>query len=339
MKTAIISGICGQDGAYLAQLLLSKGYKVVGAERRSASGSAWRLEKLGIDDEVTIEEFELIESSTALKILDKHKPDEFYNLAAQSFVKASFDIPVFTGNTTGLGVTRVLEALRSYNDRIKFYQASSSEMFGKVIETPQTENTPFYPRSPYAVAKAYGHWMTVNYRESYDMFCCSGILFNHESPLRGEEFVTRKITSQLSKIKLGLIDTLELGNLEARRDWGFAGDYVKAMNMMLLQEKPDDYVVATGETHSVAEFVERAASYLGIDLVWEGEGKNQQGLDKNNNNVIVKVNEDFYRPAEVDTLIGDSSKAKKVLNWKPECSFDNLVEMMVKEDLDGLENK
>ena len=339
MKTAIISGICGQDGAYLAQLLLSKGYKVVGAERRSASGSTWRLEKLGIDDEVTIEEFELIESSTALKILDKHKPDEFYNLAAQSFVKASFDIPVFTGNTTGLGVTRVLEALRSYNDRIKFYQASSSEMFGKVIETPQTENTPFYPRSPYAVAKAYGHWMTVNYRESYDMFCCSGILFNHESPLRGEEFVTRKITSQLSKIKLGLIDTLELGNLEARRDWGFAGDYVKAMNMMLLQERPDDYVVATGETHSVAEFVERAASYLGIDLVWEGEGKNQQGLDKNNNNVIVKVNEDFYRPAEVDTLIGDSSKANKVLNWKPECSFDNLVEMMVKEDLDGLENK
>lgn len=339
MKTAIISGICGQDGAYLAQLLLSKGYKVVGAERRSASGSAWRLEKLGIDDEVTIEEFELIESSTALKILDKHKPDEFYNLAAQSFVKASFDIPVFTGNTTGLGVTRVLEAIRSYNDRIKFYQASSSEMFGKVIETPQTENTPFYPRSPYAVAKAYGHWMTVNYRESYDMFCCSGILFNHESPLRGEEFVTRKITSQLSKIKLGLIDTLELGNLEARRDWGFAGDYVKAMNMMLLQEKPDDYVVATGETHSVAEFVERAASYLGIDLVWEGEGKNQQGLDKNNNNVIVKVNEDFYRPAEVDTLIGDSSKANKVLNWKPECSFDSLVEMMVKEDLDGLENK
>ena len=339
MKTAIISGICGQDGAYLAQLLLSKGYKVVGAERRSASGSAWRLEKLGIDDEVTIEEFELIESSTALKILDKHKPDEFYNLAAQSFVKASFDIPVFTGNTTGLGVTRVLEAIRSYNDRIKFYQASSSEMFGKVIETPQTENTPFYPRSPYAVAKAYGHWMTVNYRESYDMFCCSGILFNHESPLRGEEFVTRKITSQLSKIKLGLIDTLELGNLEARRDWGFAGDYVKAMNMMLLQERPDDYVVATGETHSVAEFVERAASYLGIDLVWEGEGKNQQGLDKNNNNVIVKVNEDFYRPAEVDTLIGDSSKANKVLNWKPECSFDNLVEMMVKEDLDGLENK
>ena len=339
MKTAIISGICGQDGAYLAQLLLSKGYKVVGAERRSASGSAWRLEKLGIDDEVTIEEFELIESSTALKILDKHKPDEFYNLAAQSFVKASFDIPVFTGNTTGLGVTRMLEAIRSYNDRIKFYQASSSEMFGKVIETPQTENTPFYPRSPYAVAKAYGHWMTVNYRESYDMFCCSGILFNHESPLRGEEFVTRKITSQLSKIKLALIDTLELGNLEARRDWGFAGDYVKAMNMMLLQEKPDDYVVATGETHSVAEFVERAASYLGIDLVWEGEGKNQQGLDKNNNNVIVKVNEDFYRPAEVDTLIGDSSKANKVLNWKPECSFDNLVEMMVKEDLDGLENK
>ena len=339
MKTAIISGICGQVGAYLAQLLLSKGYKVVGAERRSASGSAWRLEKLGIDDEVTIEEFELIESSTALKILDKHKPDEFYNLAAQSFVKASFDIPVFTGNTTGLGVTRMLEAIRSYNDRIKFYQASSSEMFGKVIETPQTENTPFYPRSPYAVAKAYGHWMTVNYRESYDMFCCSGILFNHESPLRGEEFVTRKITSQLSKIKLGLIDTLELGNLEARRDWGFAGDYVKAMNMMLLQEKPDDYVVATGETHSVAEFVERAASYLGIDLVWEGEGKNQQGLDKNNNNVIVKVNEDFYRPAEVDTLIGDSSKANKVLNWKPECSFDNLVEMMVKEDLDGLENK
>ena len=334
MKTAIVTGICGQDGAYLAKLLLSKGYKVVGAERRSASGSAWRLEKLGIKEEVIFEEFELLESSTMLNILIKHQPEEFYNLAAQSFVKASFDTPIFTSNATGLGVTRILESIRFFNKEIRFYQASSSEMFGKVVEIPQTELTPFYPRSPYAVAKLYGHWMTVNYRESYDMFCSNGILFNHESPLRGEEFVTKKITSTLAKIKLGKAKILELGNLEAKRDWGYAGDYVKAMHSMLNAETPSDYVVATGETHSVAEFVEKAGIAIGMNIKWEGQGENAKGVDKKTGKTIVKVNKDFFRPAEVDLLIGDPAKAKQDLNWIPEHSFESLVEMMIKDDMD-----
>jgi GDPmannose 4,6-dehydratase len=334
MKTAIISGICGQDGAYLALFLLDKGYKVVGAERRSASGSAWRLEKLGIKEEVIFEEFELLEFSTMLNILNKYKPDEFYNLAAQSFVKASFNTPIFTGNATGLGVTRILEAIRAYNKEIRFYQASSSEMFGKVLEIPQTELTPFYPRSPYAVAKLYGHWMAINYRESYDMFCSNGILFNHESPLRGEEFVTKKITSTLAKIKLGKADILELGNLEAKRDWGFAGDYVEAMHSMLTRDNAEDYVVATGEAHSVAEFVEKAASAIDMDISWEGEGQRAKGIDKKSGKTIVQVNKDFFRPAEVDFLIGDPSKAKRDLKWSPKHSFESLVEMMVKDDLE-----
>ena len=335
MKTAIISGICGQDGAYLAKLLLSEGYRVVGAERRSASGSAWRLEKLGIEKEVIFEEFELLESSTVFNILKKYEPQEFYNLAAQSFVKASFDTPIFTGNATGIGVTRILEAIRNFNQDIRFYQASSSEMFGKVQEIPQTELTPFYPRSPYAVAKLYGHWMAVNYRESYDMFCSSGILFNHESPLRGEEFVTKKITSTLAKIKLGQDTILELGNLDAKRDWGFAGDYVKAMHSMLNVDSADDYVIATGETHSVSEFVEKACAAIGIDLTWEGEGENTVGIDTQNNKRIIRVNSNFFRPAEVDLLIGDPSKAMKELNWKPEHSFESLVEMMILDDLES----
>ena len=335
MKTAIISGICGQDGAYLAKLLLSEGYRVVGAERRSASGSAWRLEKLGIEKEVIFEEFELLESSTVFNILKKYEPQEFYNLAAQSFVKASFDTPIFTGNATGIGVTRILEAIRNFNQDIRFYQASSSEMFGKVQEIPQTELTPFYPRSPYAVAKLYGHWMAVNYRESYDMFCSSGILFNHESPLRGEEFVTKKITSTLAKIKFGQDTVLELGNLDAKRDWGFAGDYVKAMHSMLNVDKANDYVIATGETHSVSEFVEKACTAIGIDLAWEGEGENTVGIDTQNNKRIIKVNSNFFRPAEVDLLIGDPAKAMKELNWKPEHSFESLVEMMILDDLES----
>lgn len=335
MKTAIISGICGQDGAYLAKLLLSEGYRVVGAERRSASGSAWRLEKLGIEKEVIFEEFELLESSTVFNILKKYEPQEFYNLAAQSFVKASFDTPIFTGNATGIGVTRILEAIRNFNQDIRFYQASSSEMFGKVQEIPQTELTPFYPRSPYAVAKLYGHWMAVNYRESYDMFCSSGILFNHESPLRGEEFVTKKITSTLAKIKFGQDTVLELGNLDAKRDWGFAGDYVKAMHSMLNVDNANDYVIATGETHSVSEFVEKACTAIGIDLAWEGEGENTVGIDTQNNKRIIKVNSNFFRPAEVDLLIGDPAKAMKELNWKPEHSFESLVEMMILDDLES----
>lgn len=335
MKTAIISGICGQDGAYLAKLLLSEGYRVVGAERRSASGSAWRLEKLGIEKEVIFEEFELLESSTVFNILKKYEPQEFYNLAAQSFVKASFDTPIFTGNATGLGVTRILEAIRNFNQDIRFYQASSSEMFGKVQEIPQTELTPFYPRSPYAVAKLYGHWMAINYRESYDMFCSSGILFNHESPLRGEEFVTKKITSTLAKIKFGQDTILELGNLDAKRDWGFAGDYVKAMYSMLNVDNADDYVIATGETHSVSEFVEKACAAIGIDLAWEGEGVNTVGIDTQNNKRIIRVNSNFFRPAEVDLLIGDPAKAMNELNWKPEHSFESLVEMMILDDLES----
>ncbi len=334
MKTAIISGICGQDGAYLAKLLLEKGYKVIGAERRSASGSAWRLEKLGIKESVIFEDFELLEFSTMINILKKYDPDEFYNLAAQSFVKASFETPIFTGNVTGLGVTRILEAIRSHNPEIRFYQASSSEMFGKVVETPQTESTPFYPRSPYAVAKLYGHWMAVNYREAYNMFCSNGILFNHESPIRGEEFVTKKITSTLAKIKLGLAECLELGNLSAKRDWGFAGDYVEAMHLMLTTNRPDDYVIATGETHSVEEFVELSCQFLGLETVWEGEDEKRVLIDLNSNKTIVRVNKDFYRPAEVDLLIGNSAKAKKELGWTPKHRFESLVEMMIQDDID-----
>jgi len=335
-KIALITGVSGQDGAYLADLLLKKGYKVIGAERRSASGSAWRLEKLGIKEEVVFEDFELLESSTMVNILRKYQPDEFYNLAAQSFVKASFETPIFTGNVTGLGVTRILEAIRSVNSEIRFYQASSSEMFGKVVETPQTERTPFYPRSPYAVAKLYGHWMSVNYREAYNMFCSNGILFNHESPIRGEEFVTKKITSSLTKIKFGLLECLELGNLSAKRDWGYAGDYVEAMYLMLSMEKSDDFVIATGETHSVEEFVDLSCKFLGLKIAWEGEEEERIAIDLSSNKTIVRVNKEFYRPAEVDLLIGDSSKAKKELGWSPKHNFESLVEMMVQDDLEML---
>lgn len=335
MKKAFISGISGQDGAYLAELLLSKGYEVYGGERRSASGSIWRLDKLGISNDIQIIDFELSEFSNINNVIEKVQPDEFYNLAAQSFVGSSFDVPIMTSDVTGLGCLRVLESIRNFNKDIKFYQASSSEMFGKVQAIPQDENTPFYPRSPYGVAKLFGHWATINYRESYDMFACSGILFNHESPLRGEEFVTRKITKALSRIKLGLQDKLELGNLDAKRDWGFAGDYVQGMYKMLQHDTPDDYVLSTNETHSIRDFITLACDLLDIKLTWDGHGINEHAINKENGKTIISINEKFYRPAEVDLLIGDSSKARKVLNWKNNVSFEKLVEMMIESDLNS----
>jgi GDPmannose 4,6-dehydratase len=332
MKTALITGVAGQDGAYLAKLLLSKGYKVIGGDRRTASGSLWRLEELGIDKDVEITDFELAEITNILRVLEKFKPDEVYNLAAQSFVAASFEMPTMTSDITGIGVSRLLEAIRKVNSKIKFYQASSSEMFGKIVEPLQNEQTPFYPRSPYAVAKLFAHWMTINYRESYDMFACSGILFNHESPLRGEEFVTRKISIGLSKVKLGKLDYIELGNMDAKRDWGYADDYVKAMHLMLQHSKPDDYVVSTGLNYSVKDFINSACKELDLNIEWEGSGINEKVITKNNGKTIVKVNPKFYRPAEVSTLLGDSSKAKKLLKWEPKVSFKELVSMMVKSD-------
>ena len=335
-KTALITGISGQDGSYLSRLLLDKGYRVIGGDRRTASGSLWRLEELGIEKDVEISDFELSEFTNIFRVIEKYEPNEIYNLAAQSFVAASFEMPTMTSDITGLGVSRVLEAIRKINTEIKFYQASTSEMFGKVVETPQNEKTPFYPRSPYAVAKLFGHWMTVNYREAYDMFACSGILFNHESPLRGTEFVTRKITIGLSKIKLGQLDCLELGNVEAKRDWGHAADYVVAMYLMLQHNSPDDYVVASNENHSVRDFINLSCDALDMNIEWKGELLDEKAINTGTGKTIVKVNPEFYRPTEVDVLLGDSSKAKKILKWKPKTSFIDLVSMMVKSDYDKL---
>ncbi len=316
-KTALITGITGQDGSYLAELLLREGYRVVGMTRRTSTDVHERIQHL-VDD-IEFVSGDLLDQSSVTAIISRVKPDEVYNLAAQSFVPTSWDQPVLTGEFTALGVTRVLEAIRSVNPRIRFYQASSSEMFGKVQAVPQSEETPFYPRSPYGVAKLYGHWITINYRESYDLFAVSGILFNHESERRGKEFVTRKITDGVARIKLGLATELRLGNLEARRDWGFAGDYVRAMWLMLQQPQPDDYVVATGVTRSVGEFVR--AAFAVADLDWER---------------YVVIDPRFYRPAEVDLLVGDPSKAQAQLGWEPETSFERLVESMVIADLDRL---
>tara|TARA_B100001057_G_scaffold475997_1_gene543411 strand:- start:336 stop:1361 length:1026 start_codon:yes stop_codon:yes gene_type:complete len=332
-KTALITGISGQDGAYLAQHLLKKNYKVIGAERRSASSNHWRLKELGINNDIEFIDFELTEFTNIFRSIDRYQPDEFYNLAAQSFVASSFETPTMTSDVTGMGVIRILESIRQINPKIKFYQASSSEMFGKVHETPQNENTLFHPRSPYGVAKLYGHWITVNYRESYDMFACSGILFNHESPLRGEEFVTRKITLALSRIKLGLQQVLELGNIEAKRDWGFAGDYVKGMHLMLNHSTPDDFVLSTNQTHTVREFIEISCKYLSINLEWKGSNIDEVGIDKDTGREIIKINPKFYRPSEVDLLLGDSSKAQKILGWNNETSFNDLVSMMIEADL------
>jgi len=331
-KTAFITGISGQDGAYLSQLLLNKGYRVIGGERRSASGQLWRLKELNIEKDIEICDFELSEFTNIYRNIEKYNPDEFYNLAAQSFVASSFEMPTMTADITGVGVSRVLEAIKQINSKIKFYQASSSEMFGKVAETPQNEKTPFYPRSPYAAAKLFGHWMTVNYREAYSMFACSGILFNHESPLRGKQFVTRKITIGLSNILKNEQKVLELGNLDAKRDWGFAGDYVEAMYLMLQMDKPDDYVVSTGKTHSVRDFINLACKNLNIDLEWQGSGMNEIGINKKNNQTIIKINPKYYRPSEVDILLGDATKSNQVLGWKPKTTFNELVEMMVARD-------
>jgi GDPmannose 4,6-dehydratase len=316
-KTALITGITGQDGSYLAELLLEMDYRVVGMTRRTSTEVHERIEHLV--DRIEIVSGDLLDQSSIGSILADVRPDEIYNLAAQSFVPASFAQPVLTGEFTALGVTRVLDAIRGVDPSIRFYQASSSEMFGKVQAVPQNESTSFYPRSPYGVAKLYGHWITVNYRESYDLFACSGILFNHESPRRGREFVTRKISDGVARIKLGLASELRLGNLDAQREWGFAGDYVRAMWMMLQQERADDYVVATGRTHAVREFVRLA--FAAADLEWER---------------YVVVDPRYYRPAEVDLLVGDPSKAKRVLGWTPEVSFEQLVEQMVHADLDRL---
>ena len=338
MKTALITGISGQDGAYLSKLLLTKGYKVIGGERRNASSTLWRLNELGINNDIELVDFELSESTNILRVIDKYSPDEVYNLAAQSFVGSSFELPTMTADITGLGVSRLLEAIRQINKNIKFYQASSSEMFGKVFETPQNENTPFYPRSPYGVAKLYAHWITVNYREAYDMFACSGILFNHESPLRGHQFVTRKITIGLSNISLKKQKCLELGNLDAKRDWGFAGDYVDGMYRMLNHDKPDDYVLSTDETHSVREFVELACKNLSIKLDWKGSGINEVGINSDTGDTIIKINKKYYRPTEVDLLLGDSAKAQKILSWKNKTSFEDLVSMMVISDYNKAKN-
>jgi len=314
MPTALITGVTGQDGSYLAEFLLDRGYRVVGMVRRTSTLNFHRIGH--IQDRLELVPGDLSDQISLIRILDEYQPDEVYNLAAQSFVKTSWNQPVFTGDVTALGVTRVLDAIRIVNPRIRLYQASSSEMFGKVVEVPQRETTPFYPRSPYGVAKVYGHWITVNYRESYDMHASSGILFNHESPRRGLEFVTRKISHHAAKIKLGLAHELRLGNLDARRDWGFAGDYVRAMWLMLQQDKPDDFVVATGETHSVEQFLDVAFEHL--DLDWRE---------------YVVQDERYMRPAEVDLLVGDAAKAGNVLGWEPSVTFAELVKMMVDADL------
>ncbi len=332
-KKALITGITGQDGAYLSKLLLEKGYEVYGAFRRTSDMHLARMKFLGIDNEIRFVPLELLEFTNIHRTLDRIRPDEIYNLGAQSFVALSFEQPVFTADVTGLSVLRMLEAIRAVNPKIKFYQASSSEMFGKVRETPQNELTPFYPRSPYSVSKLFGHWMTVNYRESYGMFACSGILFNHESPLRGLEFVTRKITHAVARIKLGLQEKLFLGNLDSRRDWGYALEYVEAMWLMLQQSKPDDYVVATGQTHSVREFVQVAFGETGIELEWIGNGIHEKGLDRSSGKALVEINPQFFRPAEVDVLTGDYSKAKAKLGWEPKTTFDELIKVMVQHDI------
>ena len=314
MPKALITGVTGQDGSYLAEFLLSQGYDVIGMVRRTSTINFHRIAHF--QDQIELVPGDLLDQVSMIRILEEHRPDELYNLAAQSFVQTSWNQPVFTGEVTGLGVTRILDAIRTIDPKIRFYQASSSEMFGKVVETPQKETTPFYPRSPYGVAKVYGHWITINYRESYDLHATSGILFNHESPRRGMEFVTRKITHHVAKIKLGLTNELRLGNLDSRRDWGFAGDYVKAMWLMLQQDKPDDFVVATGETYSVEEFLTEAFGCL--DLDWHD---------------YVVQDPRYMRPAEVDLLVGDPSKAGRDLGWEPTVTFPELVKMMVDADL------
>jgi len=335
MKSAVITGISGQDGAYLAQLLLEKGYKVYGTYRRTSSVNFWRIEELGIEKHPNLHlvEHDLQDLGSSIRLLQESEATEVYNLAAQSFVGVSFDQPVLTAQITALGALNLLEAIRAVNPKIRFYQASTSEMFGLVQQVPQTEQTQFYPRSPYGVAKLYAHWMTVNYRESYDMFASSGILFYHESPLRGREFVTRKITDSVAKIKLGKLDVLELGNLDAKRDWGFAKEYVEGMWRMLQADKPDTYVLATNRTETVRDFVTMAFKAIGVDLAWNGTGLDEVGTCSASGKTLVKINPKFHRPAEVDLLIGNPEKAKRELGWEPSTTLEELCEMMVAADL------
>lgn len=335
MKKAIITGITGQDGAYLTRLLLNKGYSVYGTYRRSSSVNFWRIAELGIENhpDLHLLEYDLTDQSANIRLISDIQPDEIYNLAAQSFVAVSFDQPIATANITGLGALHLLEAIRIINPEIKFYQASTSELFGKVHEVPQKEDTPFHPRSPYGVAKLFAHWITVNYRESYNIFGTSGILFNHESPLRGMEFVTRKITDGIAKIKLGKLDTLELGNLNAKRDWGYADDYVEGMWRIMQQEIPDTYVLATGRTESVRDFVNMTCKAAELPITWEGEGLEECGIDTRTGKVIVRINQAFYRPAEVDLLVGDATKAKKELGWEAKTDLETLCNKMVEADL------
>jgi GDPmannose 4,6-dehydratase len=335
MKKAIITGITGQDGAYLAQLLLSKGYEVHGTYRRTSSVNFWRIEELGIQNDpgLHLVEYDLTDLGNSIALLQKVQPDEVYNLAAQSFVGVSFEQPTATAQITGLGALNLLEAIRLVNHKIRFYQASTSEMFGKVQAVPQKEDTPFYPRSPYGVAKLYAHWLTVNYRESYDIFGSSGILFNHESPLRGREFVTRKITDSVAKIKLGKLDVLELGNIDAKRDWGFAKEYVEGMWRMLQADQPDTFVLATNRTETVRDFVSMAFKASGVSLQFVGKAEKEVGIDAATGKTLMRINPRFYRPAEVDLLIGDPSHAKKMLGWEPSTTLEELCRMMVQADL------
>jgi GDPmannose 4,6-dehydratase len=336
-KKALIIGITGQDGSYLAEFLLEKGYEVHGIIRRSSSFNTERLESIYQDPHIEHRNFilhygDLSDGSSLRSILSKSKPDEIYNLGAQSHVRVSFDIPEYTADIDGLGTLRLLDAVHDLGFKSKIYQAGSSEMFGKVLETPQKETTPFNPASPYACAKVFSHFICANYRDAYDMFICNGILFNHESPRRGKTFVTKKITEGLVDIILGKKEKLFLGNLEAKRDWGYAKDYIEAMWIMLQQDKPDDYVIATGETHSVREFIEYASSILGIDIKWQGNGLEEKGVDQKNGKEIINIDEKYYRPSEVDLLLGDATKAKEKLNWQPKIKFQELVKLMVEAE-------
>ena len=335
LTSAVVTGMTGQDGAYLTQMLLERGYEVYGAYRRTSSVNFWRLEELGIlhHPNLHLVEHDLTDLGSTIRLLEKAQPRELYNLAAQSFVGVSFDQPVTTAEITGVGAVNLLEGIRVVDRSIRYYQASTSEMFGKVQAIPQKEDTPFYPRSPYGVAKLYAHWMTVNYRESYDMFASSGILFNHESPLRGREFVTRKITDSVAKISLGQLDVLELGNLDAKRDWGFAKEYVEGMWRMLQADEADTFVLATNRTETVRDFVSMAFKAIGTEVSWRGQAEQEQGVDAASGKVLVRVNPKFYRPAEVELLIGDPTKAKAKLGWEPKTTLEELCAMMVEADL------
>ena len=340
MKKAIITGITGQDGAYLAELLLSKGYEVYGTYRKTLSENFWRIKELKIDDNPNLHllEYDLTDFDTTITMVKNIMPNEIYNLAARSFVCASFEEPLVTTHVTGLGCAHLLEAIRLVDDKIKFYQASTSEMFGQVLSHPQNEETRFFPRNPYGIAKLYAHWMVVNYRDMYGLFACSGILYNHESSLRGINFVTRKITDSVAKIKLGKLECLELGNMDAKRDWGYAKDYVKGMYLMLQANKADNYVLSTNKTHTVRDFVKMAFKGAGIELEFRGENEEEVAIDIATGKIVVKVNLAFYRPPEKDILVGDSQKAKDELGWESRCTLEELCSMMVKEDLARNEN-